>query len=80
MLERARFRFDWFGWRGRRSLPARGPRWFTSRGANYLYVSLGGICSVVIPLWWHPAAIESRGYDRGWNAGYQAGSTAPRDK
>jgi hypothetical protein len=66
-------RVDWFGWKGRKALPTRGPRWFLSRGANFVYISLGGVCSVTLPWFWHRGAIESRGYDRGWNAGYEAG-------
>lgn len=67
-------RIDWFGWSGRKSLPARGPRWFISRGANFLYIALGGVCSVTVPWFWFHGAIESRGYDKGWNAGFEAGS------
>lgn len=72
----ARVRVDWFGLKGRKSLPKRGPRWFMSRGANFLYLSLGGVCSVTLPWFWFHGAIESRGYDRGWRAGYQAGTSA----
>ena len=66
-------RVDWFGWRGRASLPARGPRWFVSRGANYLYFSLGGFCSISLPWFWSREAIDSRGYYRGFNAGFESG-------
>jgi hypothetical protein len=66
-------RFDWFGLKGRQSLPKRGPRWFMSRGANFLYFSLGGICAITVPWFWSHAALESRGFDRGWNAGYDSG-------
>lgn len=75
---RAGFKLDWFGLRARANMPSRGPRWFTSRGANFVYVCLGGWCSVTVPWFWHRAAIEARGYDRGWNAGYEAGSKARR--
>jgi hypothetical protein len=67
------FRFEWFGWDGIKALPKRGPRWFMSRGANFLYFSLGGMCALVVPWFWFHGAIESRGYDKGWNAGYEAG-------
>lgn len=74
-------RVDWFGLKGRQSLPDRAPLWFVSRGSNYLYVSLGGVCSLSLPWFWHRSAIESRGFDRGWNAGFQAGwSSAERER
>jgi hypothetical protein len=78
--ERAKVRFDWFGINGRASMPKRGPRWFASRGANYVYISLGGFCAVTVPWFWHRAAIESRGYDRGFNAGYHAATTTPKER
>jgi hypothetical protein len=64
---------DWFGWRGYKSLPKRGPRWFISRGANFQYIVLGGICSVVVP-WFR----FQEAWDRGWRAGYEAGCEATR--
>jgi hypothetical protein len=72
-------RVDWFGLKGRRGMPTRGPRWFVTRYANGLYISIGGVCAITVPWFWSHAAIESRGYDRGWNAGYQAGYTATKD-
>lgn len=50
-----------------------GPAGSHPAGPTTSYISLGGFCSVTVPWFWHRAAIESRGYDRGWNAGYQAG-------
>lgn len=70
----SRVRFDWFGWHGRKGMPARGPWWFVARCANFLYISLGGYASLTLPWFWHHGAIESRGYDKGWLAGYEAGS------
>lgn len=63
-----RFHFSWLLPRGR------GPRFFRSRGANFLFFG-HPIGFVQIPWFWSHAAIEARGYDRGWNAGYQAGQS-----
>lgn len=67
-----RLQIDWFGMDERKSL-VRGPRWFVSRGANFLYVSLGGCCSVVVPWFWSRAAIEARARHEGWMEGVEAG-------
>ena len=77
-LKAIHVRIDWFGMSARKSMPKRGPRWFASRGANFIYISLGGFCSITVPWFWHHGAIEARGFDRGWNAGYQAGHTSRR--
>jgi len=66
-------RVDWFGWSGRKSGPTGGPRWFISRGANFKYIALGGICSVTVPWFMFHGFIESRGWDAGWRAGFEAG-------
>ena len=67
-------KIDWFGWDGRKGMSKRGPHWFVSRGANFFYACLGGVCSVTVPWFWSHAAIRQMGYDEGWNAGYQSGS------
>lgn len=63
-----RFHFSW----GQR--PTRSPRFFRTRCANFIVFGhpLG---FVQIPWFWSHAAIEARGYDKGWNAGYQAGQS-----
>jgi hypothetical protein len=55
-------------WNGRKDFP----RWFVTRGANFVSMHLG-VVILTIPWVWHPGALESRGYDSGWRAGYQAG-------
>lgn len=72
-MKRKAFRFDWFGWNTSATLRGGGPRWFVTRGANFLYVSLGGFAAVTLPWPWSRAALENRGYERGWNMGYESG-------
>ena len=65
-------RIDWFGLKGRNVGP-RGPRWFVSKGANFFYVALGGVCSVTLPWFMSRIYLDSQKWDEGWRAGYESG-------
>ena len=65
--------FKWFGFNRRKNFPVGGPWWFITRGANFLYISLGGWASLTVPWFMSHAFIESRGWDAGWRAGVEAG-------